>query len=97
MPSTAQRRGTYTVSARIVVVGLWTVLFGMFILLFTVQMFATLSSFSSIGVLGQQSGTGVDNLLFDSMLMLYRGGFLTLGAGGVLMAFGALFVVGVSR
>ena len=97
MPSTARRRGSYKTSARIVVVGLWTVLFGMFILLFTVQMFATLSSFSSIAVLGQETGTGVDGILFDSMVMLYRGGFLTLGAGGVLMAVGALFVVGLSR
>lgn len=97
MPSTAQRRGAYTISARIVVVGLWTVLFGMFILLFTVQLFATLSSVSGIGVFGQQSGTGVHNIMYDSLLMLYRGGFLTLGAGGVLMAFGAMFVIGVAR
>jgi cell division septal protein FtsQ len=52
MPTTARHRGTYKISARILVVGLWTVLFGMFILFFTVQMMATLSSFSSIGVLG---------------------------------------------
>lgn len=97
MPSTARRHGTIQISARIVIVGLWTVLFGMFILFFTVQMFATLSSFSSVGVLGQQTGTGVDSLLYGSLLMLYRGGFLTLGAGGVLMAFGGLFVIGVAR
>lgn len=97
MPTTARNRGAFQISTRILVVGLWTVLFGMFILLFTVQMFATLSSFSSIGVLGQESGTGVDHLLFDSMLMLYRGGFLTLGAGGVIMAFGSLFVIGLAR
>lgn len=97
MPSTARRQGTITISARIVVVGLWTVLFGMFILFFTMQMFATLSSFSSIGVLGQETGTGIDSILFDSLLMLYRGGFLTLGAGGLLMVFGSLFVIGVAR
>jgi cell division septal protein FtsQ len=97
MPTTARNRGTFQISARILVVGLWTVLFGMFILLFTMQMFATLSSFTSIGVLGQESGTGVDAILFDSLLMLYRGGFLTLGAGGALMAFGSLFVIGVTR
>lgn len=97
MPTTATRSGTFRISARIIVVGLWTVLFGMFILFFTVQMLATLSSFSSIGVLGAESGTGIDAILFDSMLMLYRGGFLTLGAGGVLMAFGSLFVIGIGR
>lgn len=97
MPTTATGRGTFKLSARIVIVGLWTVLFGMFILFFTVQMFATLSSFSSIGVLGTETGTGVDAILFDSLLMLYRGGFFTLGAGGVLMAFGSLFIVGVAR
>lgn len=97
MPTTATSRGAFKISARILVVGLWTVLFGMFILFFTVQMFATLASFSSIGVLGTETGTGVDSLLFDSMVMLYKGGFLTLGAGGVLMAFGSLFVIGVAR
>lgn len=97
MPTTARRRGTYKISARILVFGLWTVLFGMFILFFTVQMFATVSSFSSIGVLGQETGTGVDSILFDSLLILYRGGFLTLGAGGMLMAFGSMFVIGVAR
>lgn len=97
MSTTARQPGTFRTSARIVVVGLWTVLMGMFILLFTVQMFATLSSFSTIGVLGRETGTGVDQLLFDSMLMLYHGGFLTLGAGGVLMAFGSLFVIGLAR
>lgn len=97
MPTTASGHGAFRISARIVIVGLWTVLFGMFILLFTVQMLATLSSFSSIGVLGSETGTGVDNILYDSMLMLYRGGFLTLGAGGVLMAFGTTFVLGVAR
>ena len=97
MPTHAHGRGTFKISARIVIVGLWTVLFGMFILFFTVQMFATLSSFSSIGVLGAETGTGVDSLLFDSMLMLYQGGFITLGAGGVLMAFGTMFVIGVGR
>ena len=97
MPTPAHRQGRFKLSARIVIVGLWTVLFGMFILFFTVQMFAALSSFSSIGVLGTQSGTGVDTMLFDSMLMLYRGGFVTLGAGGVLMAFGTMFVIGVGR
>lgn len=97
MPSTARRHGAFRFSARIVIVGLWTVLFGMFILLFTVQLFATVSSFSTIGVLGEQTGTGVDHLLFDSLVMLYHGGFLTLGAGGLLMAFGCLFVIGVAR
>lgn len=97
MPTTARNRGTFQISTRIVVIGLWTVLFGMLILLFTVQMFATLSSFSSIGVLGQESGTGIDSLLFGSMAMLYRGGFLTLGAGGLLMAFGSMFIIGVAK
>ena len=97
MPTTARSHGTFRLSARIVVVGLWTVLFGLFILFFTVQMFATLSSFSSVGTLGEASGTGVDSMLYDSMVLLYRGGFLTLGAGGVIMAFGSLFIVGLSR
>ncbi|MDZ7702003.1 MAG: hypothetical protein U5J98_07990 [Halobacteriales archaeon] len=98
MPSTAhRRRGSFKLSARIVVVGLWTVLFGMFILFFTVQMISSLSSVSSIGTFGTQSGTGVDAILLDSMVMLYQGGFLTMGAGGVLMAFGSLFVIGVGR
>ena len=97
MPTTARSHGSFRLSARIVVVGLWTVLFGLVILFFTVQMFATLSSFSSVGTLGEASGTGVDSMLYDSMVLLYRGGFLTLGAGGVIMAFGSLFIVGLSR
>jgi len=95
MSTTARHNGSFLISARIVVVGLWTVLFGMFILLFTLQLFSMVSSFSSVGVLGRETGTGVDQILFNSLLMLYRGGFLTLGAGGVLMAFGTLFVVGI--
>lgn len=97
MPTSARTHGSVRLSARIVVVGLWTVLFGLFILFFTVQMFATLSSFSSVGVLGEATGTGVDGMLFDSMLLLYRGGFLTLGAGGAIMAFGSLFIIGLTR
>lgn len=97
MSATARKQGTFKTSARIVIVGLWTVLFGMFILLFTMQMFATLSSFTTIGVLGQETGTGIDEILFNSMLLLYRGGFLTLGVGGVLMAVGSLFVIGIAR
>ena len=72
-------------------------LFGLFILFFTVQMFATLSSFSSVGVLGEATGTGVDGMLYGSMLLLYRGGFLTLGAGGAIMAVGSLFIIGLAR
>lgn len=97
MPSTARSHGSFRLSARILVVGLWTVLFGMFLLLFAVQLFATLSSASAVGVLGQETGTGVDVILYDSLLLLYRGGFLTLGAGGLLMAFGGLFIISVSR
>lgn len=97
MPTAARRHGTFRLSARIVVVGLWTVLFGLFILFFTVQMFATLSSFSAVGALGETTGTGIDGMLFGSMALLYKGGFVTLGAGGLLMAFGSLFIVGIAR
>ena len=97
MPTTARTHGTFRLSARLVVVGLWTVLFGLFILLFTVQLFATLSSFSTVGALGEATGTGLDGMVFGSLALLYKGGFLTLGAGGLLMAFGSLFIVGLAR
>lgn len=97
MPTNATRRGSFILSTRILIVGLWTVLFGMFILFFTVQLFATLSTVPGGGLLGGDSGLNVGSMLADSLLLLYRGGFLTLGAGGVLMAFGSLFVIGVAR
>lgn len=97
MPTAARNHGTIRISARIIVIGLWAVLFGLVILLFTVELIATLSSVSSVGVLGQETGTGVGRALFDSLLLLYRGGLLTLVAGGALMAFGSLFIIGVAR
>lgn len=97
MPTAVRKRSRFRLSARLIVFGLWTVLFGLLVLLFSLQLFASLSSFSSVGAFGQQSGTGIDGLLYDSLLLLYRGGFLTLGVGGALMAFGSLFVIGASR
>lgn len=97
MPTAVRNRSKFRLSARLIVVGLWTVLFGLLVLLFTLQLFASLSSFASVGAFGQETGSGVDTLLYDSLLLLYRGGFLTLGIGGALMAFGSLFIIGVSR
>lgn len=74
-------------SARLVIFGLWAVMFAFFVLYFSVQLMAALSGFDA-GVLGAEAGMNLDGMLVSSVAMVYRGGFLTLGVGGALMTFG---------
>lgn len=83
-------------SARLVVFGLWSVFFALFVVYFSVQLMGTMTTFDA-GVLGAEAGMNLDGMLVESVVMLYRGGFITLGVGGTLMTLGGTFLVSAMR
>lgn len=86
----------FKLSVQMVIFGLWIMFFAFFVLYFSIQMMSAMSTFDA-GVLGSEAGMNLEGMLVDGVVMLYRGGFLTLGIGGVLMAFGSMFIISVIR
>lgn len=97
MPGAVRSQSVLRSSARLFVFGLWTVTFGILMLVIFVQLFGSLSTSTSVTTFGQQSGTNLDSLLFDSLLLLYRGGLVTLGIGGLMTFAGGSLIVRVAR
>lgn len=84
-------------SARLVVFGLWTVVFGLLMLFTFTQLFSTVTSQASVASFGETSGVGIESMLVDSFLLLFHGGFLTLGIGATMTFFGGVLIIRVSR
>lgn len=83
-------------AARLLVFGLWTVLFGLLLLFFAAQLFSVFSD-AEIGLFGMSAAGSIDKTLLDGILMVYQGGVATFGLGGLLMACGGMFFMSVSR
>lgn len=83
-------------AARLLVFGLWTVLFGLLILIFAGQLFSIFGD-AEVGIFGMEAAGSIDQAVLDGILMVYRGGIATFGLGGLLMACGGMFFVSVSR
>lgn len=84
-------------SSRLIIFGVWVMMFSLIILVIFVQLFSSLSSSSSVAFLGAQTGIGVDTMAVNSLQLLYSGGFLTLGIGGLMTFFGGTLIIRVSR
>lgn len=97
MPSAVRNRSVLRMSARMVVFGLWIMMFSMLVLVIFIQLFGSLSTSTSVTLLGSQTGIAIDTFAVDSLLLLYRGGFLTLGIGGLMTFFGGSLIIRVAR
>lgn len=97
MPSAVRDRSVLRMSARMVVFGLWIMMFSILILVIFVQLFGSLSTSSSVSLLGSQTGIGIDQFAVESLMLLYRGGFVTLGIGGLMTFFGGSLIIRVAR
>lgn len=97
MPSAVRGLSVLRFSARLLVLGLWTVVFGLLVLSIFAQLFGSLATAPSVTSFGQQTGFGLDRMLFDALMLLYHGGFLTVGIGGVMTVFGGALLVRVAQ
>ena len=97
MPSTVGNRSVLRMSTRLLVFGLWIMMFSLLILVIFVQLFSSLSSSSEVATLGTQTGMGIDSMAVESIMLLYQGGFLTLGIGGLMAFFGGTLIIRVAR
>lgn len=97
MPSAVRNRSVLRMSSRLVIFGLWIMMLSLLMLVIFVQLFSSLSSSSSVALLGAQTGIGVDTMAVDTLKLLYSGGFLTLGIGGLMTFFGGSLIIRVSR
>lgn len=97
MPSTVGNRSVLRMSTRLFVFGLWIVMFSVLILVIFVQLFSSLSTSSDVATLGTQTGMGIDSMAVESIMILYQGGFLTLGIGGLMAFFGGTLIIRVAR
>ena len=84
-------------SSRLLVFGIWVMMFSLLILVIFVQLFSSLSTSAGVATLGAESGMGIDGMLVDTLMMLYQGGFLTLGIGGLMTVFGGSMIIRVAR
>lgn len=93
MPSAVRNRSVLRMSTRMIIFGLWIMMFSILILVIFIQLFSSLSTSTSVTVLGSQTGIGIDSFAVDSLLLLYRGGFVTLGIGGLMAFFGGSLII----
>lgn len=97
MPATVRDQSVLRISVRLLIFGLWTVGFGLLMLVIFVQLFGSLTASPDVGAFGEQTGIGFDRLVVDSLVLLYRGGVLTLGIGGAMTLFGTSLIVRAAR
>lgn len=96
MSTTARGTNTHRWPVRFLVLGLFTIFLSLLVLVFAVQLVSNLPSLSGIGISDLVSGIGINEILLNSVHVLYDGGVLTLGTGSGLMAIGTAFIL-VSR
>lgn len=97
MPSTVRNHSVLRSSSRLLIFGLWIMMFSSLILVIFAQLFSSLSTSSSVATLGTQTGIGVDRMAFESVIVLYQGGFITLGVGAMMTFFGGSLIIRVAR
>lgn len=72
-------------------------MFSILILVIFTQLFSSLSTSPSVELLGSETGIGINSLAVESLVILYQGGFLTLGIGGLMAFFGGSLIIRVSK
>lgn len=97
MPSAVRNRSVLRMSTRMIIFGLWIMMFSILILVIFIQLFSSLSTSTSVTILGSQTGIAIDSFAVDSLLLLYRGGFVTLGIGGLMAFFGGSLIIRSAR
>lgn len=97
MTSAVRNRSVLRISTRLFIVGLWAVMFGLIMLVIFVQLFGSVSTSSGVATLDGQAGLGLQQLAIDSLFLLYQGGIVTLGIGGMMTAFGGTLIVRAAR
>lgn len=84
-------------SARLFIFGLWAIVLGLLMLVIFVQLFEAWTTSASMTGLGAQTAISVDAVVMDTLYLLYRGGVITLGLGGLMTFVGSAIIVRVSR
>lgn len=77
---------------KLVIFGLWGATFAMVVLYFSIRMLSAVTSLD-MGVLGADAGINLSLILVESIMMVYRGGLVSLGVGGALMVLGGIFLI----
>lgn len=72
-------------------------MFSLLILVIFAQLFSSMSTSSSVALLGTQTGIGIGSMATNSLKLFYSGGFLTLGIGGLMTFFGGSLILRVAR
>lgn len=96
MSTTARGTNSHRRPVRFLVLGLFTIVLSLIVLVFAVPLVSNLSSLFAFDISDLTSGIGLNEVLLNSVLVLYDGGVLTVGTGSGLMAIGAAFIL-VSR
>lgn len=96
MRHTSQSVYRLKLPAKLVIFGLWGATFSLVVLYFSVRMLAAVSTFDA-GVLGSDGGLNLNMMIMESILLVYRGGLLSLGIGGVFMALGGTILMSPNR
>lgn len=96
MSTTAHRSTSHRRPVRFLVLGLFTIVLSLIVLLFAVQLVSNRSSLLAFGISNLTTGIELSEVLLNSVHVLYDGGVLTVGTGSGLMAIGAAFIL-VSR
>lgn len=97
MPSAVRNGSVLRMSSRLLVFGIWVMMFSLLVLVIFVQLFSSMADSSSVAFFGSQTGIGIDTMAVDSLKLLYGGGFVTLGIGGLMTFFGGSLIIRVSR